>query len=64
MSRRGRLLASRTGLAVTGVLGILLRAEPVGEIHAVKPEIDLLRSKARFFVSSALEARVLASAGE
>jgi uncharacterized protein len=62
--QEGRQLASRTGLAVTGVLGILLRAKRLGEIHAVKPEIDLLRSKARFFVSSALGAKVLASAAE
>jgi uncharacterized protein len=62
--QEGRQLASRTGLAVTGVLGILLRAKRDGEIHAVKPEINLLRAKARFFVSSALEAKVLAAAGE
>lgn len=62
--QEGRQLASRTGLAVTGVLGILLRAKRLGEIHTIKPEIDLLRSKAHFFVSSALEAKILASAGE
>jgi predicted nucleic acid-binding protein len=64
MSRRAVSWHPRTGLAVTGVLGILLRAKRLGEIHAVKPEIDLLRSKARFFVSSALEAKVLASAAK
>ncbi len=62
--QEGRQLASKTGLAVTGVLGILLRAKRKGEIAAVKPEIDLLRSKARFFVSPSLEAKVLAAAGE
>lgn len=62
--QEGRQLASRTGLAVTGVLGILLRAKHTGESAAVKPEIDSLRSKARFFVSSALEAKVLTAAGE
>jgi predicted nucleic acid-binding protein len=62
--QEGRQLASRTGLAVTGVLGVLLRAKHVGEIPAVKPEIDLLRSKAHFFVSPALEKRILAAAGE
>jgi predicted nucleic acid-binding protein len=62
--QEGRLLASRVGLAVTGVLGILLRAKRTGEITAVKPEIDLLRSKARFFVSSSLEAKILAAAEE
>jgi len=60
----GRQLASRTGLAVTGVLGILLRARRAGEIAALKPEIDLLRSKAHFFVSASLEAKILAAAGE
>ncbi len=62
--QEGRQLAFRTGLAVTGVLGILLRAKRDGEIHAVKHEINLLRSKARFFVSSALETKILAAAGE
>jgi predicted nucleic acid-binding protein len=62
--QEGRQLASRTGLAVTGVLGILLRAKRTGEIAVVKPEIDSLRSKARFFVSLSLEVKVLAAAGE
>lgn len=62
--QEGRQLAARTGLAVTGVLGVLLRAKGLGELQTVKPEIDLLRSKAHFFVSSTLEAKILASAGE
>ena len=62
--QEGRLLASRVDPTVTGVLGILLRAKRTGEITAVKPEIDLLRSKARFFVSSSLEAKILAAAGQ
>jgi predicted nucleic acid-binding protein len=45
--QEGRQLASKTGLSVTGVLGILLRAKRAGEIAAVKPEIDHLRSKVR-----------------
>jgi predicted nucleic acid-binding protein len=57
-------LPPETGLAVTGVLGILLRARRAGEIAAIKPEIDLLRSKAHFFVSASLEAKILAAAGE
>jgi len=62
--QEGRQLASKAGLAVTGVLGVLLRAKRKGDIAAVKPEIDLLRSKARFFVSPLLEAKVLVAAGE
>jgi predicted nucleic acid-binding protein len=62
--QEGRQLASKTGLAVTGVLGVLLRAKRAGEIAAVKPEMDLLRSKAHFFVSPALEKKILTAAGE
>ncbi len=62
--QEGRQLASRTGLAVTGALGILLRAKRDGQITAIKSEIDLLRSRANFFVTASLEAKVLSSAGE
>jgi predicted nucleic acid-binding protein len=62
--QEGRLLASKTGLSVTGVLGILLRAKRAGEIVAIKPEIELLRSKAHFFVSPVLEKKILAASGE
>jgi predicted nucleic acid-binding protein len=46
------------------VLGILLRAKKEGQIKAVKPEIDALRNKARFFITPALEAEILKAAGE
>jgi predicted nucleic acid-binding protein len=62
--QEGRQLASKTGLAVTGVMGVLLRAKRAGEITAVKPEMALLRHKAHFFVSPALEAKILSAAGE
>jgi uncharacterized protein len=62
--QEGRQLASRTGLAVTGVLGVLLRAKRTGEIPAIKPEIERLRSKAHFFVSAQLERKILTAAGE
>jgi hypothetical protein len=62
--QEGRQLASKTGLAVTGVLGILLRAKRAGEIASIRPEIALLRHKAHFFVAPALEAKILSSAGE
>jgi predicted nucleic acid-binding protein len=62
--QEGRQLAAKTGLAVTGVLGVLLRAKRAGEIAALKPEMDLLRSKAHFFVSAQLERKILTAAGE
>jgi predicted nucleic acid-binding protein len=45
-------------------LGLLLRAKRLGYIAALKPAIDLLRTKAGFFVAPSLEARVVAAAGE
>jgi uncharacterized protein len=62
--QEGRGLAEQAGLTVTGTLGVLLRAKRSGHISAVKPEIQALRVKARFFLSAALEASVLASTGE
>ena len=62
--QEGRKLATQAGLAVTGVLGILLRAKLAGQISAVKPEIRALRDIARFFIAPSLEARVLSLAGE
>ena len=62
--REGRAMARQLGLSPIGVLGILLRAKKLKQIKAVKPEIDALRSKARFFVAPALEAVVLAKTGE
>lgn len=62
--REGRAMARQLGLSLTGVLGVLLRAKKLGQITAVKPEIDALRSKARFFIAPALETAVLESVGE
>jgi len=62
--QEARQLATQAGLSVTGVLGVLLRAKRRGQIRAVRPEIQALRDTARFFIAPALEARVLASAGE
>lgn len=62
--QEGRQFASQAGFAVTGVLGILLRAKLKGDIPSLKSDMQLLRSKARFFISLALEARMLTAAGE
>jgi hypothetical protein len=46
------------------VLGVLLSASIPAKSQATKPEIAALRSKARFFISASLEAKVLKAAGE
>jgi len=64
MSRRHAAWPRKLVCRVTGVLGVLLRARRLGQIAAVKPAIDLLRSRAGFYVSSSLESKVLSAAGE
>jgi uncharacterized protein len=62
--RDGRLRARQLGLLVTGVLGVLLRAKKTGRLQTIRPEIQALRTEAHFFVAPALEAAILAQAGE
>lgn len=62
--QEGREIAVESGLSVTGVLGVLLRGKQSGDIARVGPEIHSLRERARFFISPALERKVLAAAGE
>ena len=62
--RDGRSAAERAGLRVTGVLGVLLRAKNEGQIQLMKPEIEALRTQARFFLSARLQEKALEMAGE
>lgn len=62
--KEGRALARQAGLAVTGVLGILLRAKATGKVSSVKAEIEALRNRAGFFIASALEEEILRCAKE
>ena len=41
-----------------------LRAKKDGQIEAVKPELEALRTRARFFVSLEVERKILDLAGE
>ncbi len=59
-----RSVASRIGLHITGVLGVLLRAKQTGAIPSVRDEIVALRVRAGFFVSARLEQQVIELAGE
>ena len=62
--QEGRQFAAQAGFSVTGVLGILLHAKLNGDIPSLKQNIQLLRSKAHFFINPSLEAKILSAAGE
>lgn len=62
--RLGRQEATRLGLAITGVLGILLVAKSRGLIPAIRPLIDDLIEIAGFRVSNQLYQEVLIAASE
>jgi uncharacterized protein len=57
-------LAVRAGLRVTGLFGELPRAKKDSQIQGVKPEVDALRTRARFYVSAQAERNILDLADE
>ena len=59
-----RLKACHLGLAHIGVLGVLRQARQMNRISSLKAEILRLRTEAHFFISPALEKRLLISVGE
>ncbi len=62
--RRGRMLARQQGIAVTGLLGVLLVAKQRGYLAAVQPALTDLMTKAGFWIGPELFTQVLKSAGE
>ncbi len=62
--RKGRAVASRLGIKLTGVLGILIVAKRRELIPKIKPLIDELIDISRFRVSDELYAWVLQDVGE
>lgn len=61
---KGRLVAKRLGITITGILGILLIAKKKGIILSVKTYMDDLIEKANFHVSKGLYNRILRLANE
>jgi len=57
--REGRKVAKSLGLQVTGILGILLRAELLGELESLQSVIDDLINKAGFRIAPELLDQVL-----
>ena len=62
--RRARAGASRLGLDVVGVLGVLVEAKHKALVPHLKPVLDDLITRAGFWVSSQLYERVLQAVGE
>ncbi|HLH61566.1 MAG TPA: DUF3368 domain-containing protein [Ktedonobacteraceae bacterium] len=62
--QRGRQAAKQLGLAVTGLLGILVVAKQHGYLAAVKPILHELMSVAGFWINRELYMRILESCSE
>jgi predicted nucleic acid-binding protein len=60
----GRAVAQREGVAVMGVIDILLLARRQGRIAKVRPLLDDLRSKAGFWISELVYEAAIGQAGE
>jgi uncharacterized protein len=60
----GRRVASAHHLRTFGALGVLLQAKAAGFLPLVKPVLDDLRTRAGFWCSEMLRARILQAAGE
>jgi predicted nucleic acid-binding protein len=60
----GRSVAVRCGLAVTGTLGVLLRAKARGLVPTVTPLVDELQRDWQFFISDRVRTEFLRLAGE
>jgi len=60
---KGRLVAQRLGIAVTGTVGLIVKAKMEGLVAAVTPLLDALEAR-EFRISSALRAEALRLAGE
>ncbi len=53
--RLGRTAARRLGLAVTGLVGVLLRAKEMGLIPAVRPLLDEIRQQSYWLSDEVLD---------
>lgn len=60
----GRRIATREGVHVIGLLGVLLEAKGRGFIPAVHPLIEALENEAHFYVTESVKKIILKEAGE
>jgi predicted nucleic acid-binding protein len=59
-----REIAHASGCLFTGTIGCLIEAKRQGLIQAIRPLLDALRAKARFWIADSLTERVLRDAEE
>lgn len=62
--KNGRAVAESLNIPTRGLLGFLLDEKLAGRLDAVKPCLEELDQKARFFMTKSLVSRVLELAGE
>ena len=62
--RKGRTLAERLGIRHIGLLGVLVNAKRDGLISEVRPIMDLLMTKAGFWIRTELYHHILKTVGE
>ncbi|MGB1243625.1 MAG: DUF3368 domain-containing protein [Chitinophagales bacterium] len=56
--RKGRAIAKRMGVAITGILGVIIKAKEIGVVEKVKPFIEKLES-VEFRISERLKSQIL-----
>lgn len=60
----GRAAATRVGIRVIGLRGVLIEAKRPGRVAEVRPLLDALRAGPGFYIAPALYSQVLRRAGE
>ena len=61
--KKGRGIAKKLGIKITGILGVMIRAKEIGAINRVKPLIEKLE-KVDFRMSERLKNQILERVGE
>jgi hypothetical protein len=61
--KKGRGIAKKLGIKITGILGVMIRAKEIGVINRVKPLIEKLE-KVDFRMSERLKNQILERVGE
>jgi len=60
----GRYAAQFLNLKVMGVVGLLIKAKQLGLLKSIKPQLDLLRQQAGFYINTSLYHHALTLAEE